>query len=83
MVLYELLDYLRNSSNLKMDYEPLEEVVEPADISPLHKNYRIIKFLINSQIMKLDEENRFNPTSDISPAKILISLRKILGGLTE
>jgi hypothetical protein len=80
VILYTLTRYLE-----KQDYSvkinPLDEAIEPADISPLHKYYEIIKFVVNAQFMKLDSENRFNPTDKVSPSEALISIRKLLNSI--
>jgi len=80
VVLNSLLEYLKMAGYF-VRISPMDQVVEPADISPLHKNYKIIKFLINSQIMKLDSEDRFNPIMKISPNEALVSIRKILNSI--
>jgi len=77
VMLDALLKYLRRRGRT-VKITPLEEVVEPVDISPLHKNYRIIKFLVNTRIMLLDSENRFNSTQTLSPADVIASIKKIL-----
>jgi tetratricopeptide (TPR) repeat protein len=85
VVIDALIKYLEKSESgaYTIQFTPLEEVIEPADISPLHKNYNIIKFLVNSKIMKLDEENMFNPMLTISPAHVLEALKKILNSIRE
>jgi len=82
VVIHSLIIYLENSG-LNIEFTPIENMVEPSDISPLHKNYKIIKFLINSQIMRLDAENKFNPTLDISPAEAFTSIKKILNSIEQ
>lgn len=80
VVIHSLIMYLENSG-LHIKFTPYENIVEPPDISPLHKSYKIIKFLINSQIMRLDAENKFNPTLNISPAEAFTSIKKILNSI--
>jgi tetratricopeptide (TPR) repeat protein len=77
VVLDNLLKYL-HAKGKTVKITPLEEVVEPGDISPLHRNYKIIKFLVNTRIMKLDFENKFNGTETLSPADVINSIKKIL-----
>lgn len=77
VVLDSLLKHLQRSG-LTVKITPLEEVVEPADISPLHKYYRVIKFLVNTRIMQLDPENRFNSTDTLSPSEVIAAIKKIL-----
>jgi len=77
VIFSSMLEYLEKSGN-KIEYTPLSKAVEPLDISPLHKNYKIIKMLINAQIMKLDKENRFNPTQFPSPTEILNAIKTIM-----
>jgi tetratricopeptide (TPR) repeat protein len=78
-----LLKYLEKSGKGKYSirFTPLEKTIEPSDISPLHKDYDVIKFLLNSEIMKLDPENNFNPTRDISPSETLVAIQKILNSI--
>jgi tetratricopeptide (TPR) repeat protein len=84
-VLNALIQYLENagSGHYSIQFSPLDEVIEPADISPLHKLYNIIKFMVNSGIMKLDEEKNFNPTLNISPTHVLEALKKILNSIQD
>lgn len=77
VVLDALLKYLQQRGRT-VKITPIEEVVEPADISPLHKHYRIIKFLVNTRIMQLDSENRFDSMQALSPADAIASIKKIL-----
>ncbi len=78
-----LLDYLKDSEYL-INFKPkdIDEITEPIDISPIHKDYKLIKRLLNSNIMKLDNENRFNQSEDINPADVISSLKKILNNIT-
>lgn len=80
VILYTMTQYLKNRE-YPVKINPLDEVIEPADISPLHKYYEIIKFVINAQFMKLDSENQFNPTERVSPSEALISIRKLLNSI--
>ena len=82
VVIHSLMMYLENYG-LDIRFTPYENIVEPPDISPLHKNYKIIKFLINSQIMRLDAENKFNSTLNISPAEAFTSIKKILNSIEQ
>lgn len=82
VVINSLIMYLENSS-CTLKFTPIEKIVEPIDISPIHKNHQIIKFLINSQIMRLDAENKFNPTLNISPAEAFTSIKKILNSIEQ
>ncbi len=85
VVINALLKYLEKNARggYDMQFHPLEEVIEPADISPLHKDYDTIKFLINSRIMKLDKQNRFNPTQHVSPFEVLETIKKIITNIQE
>lgn len=62
-------------------FDPPDEVMEPVDISTLHKDYKTIKFLVNSGIMKLDAQRSFNPTNQITPSEALVAIRKILNSM--
>ena len=82
VVINSLIMYLENSS-CTLKFTPIEKIIEPTDVSPIHKNHQIIKFLINSQIMRLDAENKFNPTLNISPAEAFTSIKKILNSIEQ
>jgi Tfp pilus assembly protein PilF len=82
VIFAEMLNYLE-AQGAKIQYTPLAETIEPLDISPLHKNYKTIKMLINTQIMKLDKENKFNPTQFPAPTEILNAIKKILISMKE
>lgn len=77
-VISSLLDFLQNKSGVILKLTPSSSELEPADISSLHRNYRSIKFLLKSKILKLDAMNNFNPTTKITPSDVMISLRKII-----
>jgi Tfp pilus assembly protein PilF len=83
VVIDALLKYLEKhqSGFYSLQFTPLDDVIEPADISPLHKDYEIIKFLVNSEIMKLDEKNNFNPTRVLSPSEAVVAIKKILNSI--
>ncbi|UCH98007.1 MAG: tetratricopeptide repeat protein, partial [Candidatus Aminicenantes bacterium] len=85
VVIKALLKYLEKSAQgaYDMQFHPLEEVIEPADISPLHKDYQTIKFLVNAGIMKLAAGNRFHPTRQVSPSEVLEAIKKILTSIRE
>jgi len=85
VVINALLKYLEKNALgvYDMQFHPLDEVIEPADISPLHKDYETIKFLLNSGILKLDKDNRFNPTRDVSPYEVLETIKKIITSIQE
>jgi len=83
VVLEALIKYLEGSGTYSIVFNPVDEIVEPADISPMHRDYKIIKFLVNSRIMNLDEEHNFNPTQSISPTRILDAVKKILNSIRE
>ena len=76
VIFASLLDYLEKRGT-NVEYTPLSQTVEPLDVSPLHKYYKIIKMLLNAQIMNLDKENKFNPTQFPPPTEILNSIKKI------
>ena len=82
-VIKSLLDFLMEKGGAEIEFTPASKELEPSDISPLHRNYQNIKFLIKSQIFKLDEMNNFNPTKQITPAEVMISLRKIIKSIQK
>jgi hypothetical protein len=85
VVINALLKYLEEVSfgAYDMQFHPLDEVMEPIDISPLHKDYETIKFLVNSGILNLDNENHFNPTENITPSEVLETIKRILNSMHE
>ena len=85
VVIDALLKYLEKNALgvYDMQFHPLDEVIEPADISPLHKDYETIKFLLNSGILKLDKQNHFNPTRNVSPYEVLETIKKIITSIQE
>lgn len=82
-VLDNLIRYLEREQGRKITFTPLGEIIEARDISPLHKHYNTIKFLVNSQLIKLDTDNNFNPTLKVTPAEVLVAIRKILNSIDE
>ncbi len=78
-----LLNYLEKGRGYTITFSPLDEIVEPVDISPLHKNYNIIKYLVNSQLIKLGEGKTFNPTRQVTPTEVMTAIRKIINGLEK
>lgn len=83
VVLNALTEYLEKLEDYVLRFTPPEQVQEPSDISPRHKYYTIIKFMANAQLIKLDDQNRFNPTAEVSPAEVLTATRKILNSIEE
>ncbi len=83
VVIDGLLKYLQDERGYFLKFVPSDEILEPMDISPLHKDYKIIKFLVNSQIIKRDEENKFNPIAKVTPSEVLMSIRRILNSIEE
>lgn len=85
VVMDALLRYLESTdgdaTGNVFQFEPPDEVMEPVDISTLHKDYNTIKFLVNSGIMKLNAQRNFNPTDNISPSEALVAIRKILNSM--
>lgn len=82
-VISSLLDFLQNKSGIILKFTPSSSELEPADVLPLHRNYGNIKFLLKSQILRLDGMNNFNPTRHISPSDVMISLRKIIKSIQK
>jgi len=60
VILKALIDYLEKNGHT-LHFTPLAIMVESIDLSPLHKNYEIIKYIVNAQILPLDSERIFNP----------------------
>jgi len=77
VVISRLLDYLKDRG-YRVEFAPPDEYIEPGDVSQLHKDYGIIKLMVNSDLVKLDAEGRFNPTAKVTPAEVLLSIRKLL-----
>jgi len=78
-----LLKYLERmgAGSYTIQFTPVEVIMEPADISPLHKDYETIKFLVNSGIIKLEGGKNFNPTLEITPTESLEAIKKILNSI--
>ncbi len=82
VIINSLIQYLRKNGR-QLQFTPLANAAAGADLSPLHKNYELITFLVNSQILPLDAENNFNPTQPVSPADVIYALKKILNSIVE
>jgi tetratricopeptide (TPR) repeat protein len=82
VILKSLIDYLGKKGH-SLHFTPLANMVESVDLSPLHKNYEIIKFIVNAQILPLDSEQLFNPTRPVSPQDVIYALKKILDSINE
>jgi tetratricopeptide (TPR) repeat protein len=82
VILQALINYLEKKG-LTLHFTPLEKASESVDLSPLHKNYEIIRFMINAQILHLDSEQIFNPTRPVSPTDVIYALKKILKSISE
>jgi len=82
VTLYTLISYLQQKGH-DLRFTPLAEPVAGIDLSPLHKNYEAITFLVNSQVLALDAQGNFNPTQPVSPADVILALKKILNSIQE
>lgn len=80
VTLQALIGYLQEKGHA-LRFTPLAEAPVAADLSPLHKNFAAISFLLNSQVLALDGQNNFNPTSPVSPGEVILALKKILGAV--
>jgi tetratricopeptide (TPR) repeat protein len=77
-----LIGYLKARGHV-LRFTPLPDPVESLDLSPLHKNYETIKFLVNAQILPLDADRLFNPTRSVSPNDVIFALKKILNSIND
>lgn len=77
-----LLSYL-GDQGYSVDFPPPTEIIEAADISQLHREYRTISLMVNAGLVKLDNEGRFSPTLKVTPAEVLLSIRKIINHISE
>jgi tetratricopeptide (TPR) repeat protein len=82
VILHALIRHLEKNGR-PLNVVPQGSAAAPADLSPLHKNYGIILFMVNAQILPLDAENNFNPTRQVSPADVIYALKKIMNGIGE
>jgi tetratricopeptide (TPR) repeat protein len=82
VILNALIGYLEKNGR-RLQFNPLPTAATGVDLSPLHKNYELIKFLVNAQVLPLDAENKFNPTRSVSPADVIYALKKILNSSGE
>ncbi|MBN2399535.1 MAG: tetratricopeptide repeat protein [Candidatus Aminicenantes bacterium] len=82
VILNALIQYLGQNGN-RLNFNPLPSTSLATDLSPLHKNYELINYLLHAQVLPLDAENKFNPTRAVSPADVIYALKKILNSITE
>jgi hypothetical protein len=82
VTLNALIEYLKAKGHT-LRFTPLPSAASAVDLSPLHKNYDVINFLVNSQVLPLDPGNYFNPTRPVSPADVILALKKILNSIGE
>jgi tetratricopeptide (TPR) repeat protein len=82
VTLNSLIEYL-GAKGHAMRFTPLAEAPLLADLSPLHKNYGVIAYLIRSQVLAPDAQGNFNPTMAVSPADVIYALKKILNAIAE
>ncbi len=81
-IITRLIDYLKDRElTLNLKPSDINVIIEPIDISPVHRDYKLIKRLLNSNIMNLDNENKFNQGENINPADAFSSLKKILNSI--
>ncbi len=80
MTLHSLIEYLKGKGH-ELRFTPLSAPALGVDLSPLHKNYDAITFLLNSQVLALDAQGNFNPTLPVSPADVIFALKKILNAI--
>ncbi|HSQ35897.1 MAG TPA: tetratricopeptide repeat protein [Candidatus Binatia bacterium] len=82
VILNALIQHLRKNGQA-LHFTPLATAAAGADLSPLHKNYDLIAFMVNSQILPLDAENNFSPTRSVTPADVIYALKKILNAIEK
>jgi len=80
VTLHALIEYLKSKGH-NLRFTPLAVASGAADLSPLHKNFDIIAELVNSQVLPLDAENKFNPTGPVSPTDVIYALKRILNAI--
>jgi len=80
-VITRLIKFLKQE-DLNLSIKPTETSIDPIDVNSMHKDYKLIKELINASIMTLDSENRFNQSSPISPSDAIVSLKKVLNSIS-
>ncbi len=81
VIINNLVKYLDEEKEYTIKLAPAVEIVDPADISPEHKDYGIIRFMANAQMLKLDKENNFNPTLKVTTSEVLGTIRKLLNSI--
>jgi len=82
VILNSLIQYLKKNGR-SLQFSPQPAAAPAADLSPLHKNYELLKFLVNAQVLPLDAENNFNPTRSVTPADVIYALKKIRNSIAE
>ena len=83
LIINNLVKYLEEEKGYSIKLTLAEEEVEPADISSMHKDYEIIRFLVNAQMIKLDKDNNFNPMHKITTTEVLGTIRKLVNNIEE
>jgi tetratricopeptide (TPR) repeat protein len=82
VTLQALIDHLRRRGH-ELRFTPLAGDASLVDLSPLHKNFEVIRSLVLSQVLTLDAQGCFNPTLPVSPADVIYALKKILNSIED
>jgi len=80
VTLQALIDHLKQNGHT-LRFTPLAPAPVIADLSPLHKEFQAISALVNAQVLSLDDQGNFNPTSPVAPAEVIYALKKILNAI--
>ncbi len=83
VTLRRLIDHLEKRRGLSLHIPLAAERFDPADVTPLHKEFATISFLVNAGILSLDPERNFNPTAAVTADEAVFALKRILHGLPD
>jgi len=81
VVMRNLMRHLE-SRGVTLDLPAGEDLRQASDVLPVHNQYEVIHFMINSRLMDLDENGRFRPAEDITPMQALHSILMIRRRMT-
>ncbi len=76
VVMRNLVRYLE-SLGITLDLAVAEDIPEPGDVLPVHRQYEVIRFMVHSRLMELDEAGRFRPADLITPMEALRAILAI------
>jgi len=76
VVIRNLIRFLENRG-ITLDLSATEKPLEASDVLPVHKQHDVIRFVVNTRLMELDEDGRFRPAQDITPMEALRAIMEV------